>query len=110
MIAATFNHEFIDHAETYVRGAVHTNGLENFWALFKRCIHGTHVSVDPMHLLAYTDSEAFRFNNRKVKDADRFVFALNGYHGKRLTYKALIGALEGAPGADKDGESKSLPN
>jgi len=23
-------HEFIDHAETYVQGAVHTNGIENF--------------------------------------------------------------------------------
>jgi transposase-like protein len=26
-----FVHEFIDHTETYVKGKVHTNGLENFW-------------------------------------------------------------------------------
>jgi len=106
----TFQREFIDHAETYVRGAVHTNGLENFWALFKRCIKGTHISIEPFHLEAYVDSEAFRFNHRKVKDADRFVYAVNGYHGKRLTYKALIGALEGNPGSDKGAASEGLPN
>jgi transposase-like protein len=89
-----FIHQFIDHAEKYVEGQVHTNGLENFWALFKRCIKGTHVSIEPFHLAAYVDSEAFRFNHREVKDADRFNLALHGFHGKRLTYKALIGALE----------------
>jgi transposase-like protein len=108
---AIYFHDFVDHAEAYVKDkVVHTNGLENFWALFKRCIKGTHVSIDPLHLAAYVDSEAFRFNNRKVKDADRFRIAASGYHGKRLTYKALIGALEGAPGADKGEGSKNLPN
>jgi transposase-like protein len=106
----TFVHEFIDHAEKYVEGAVHTNGIENFWALLKRCIKGTHVSIDPFHLAAYVDSEAFRFNNRKAKDGDRFVMAAQGLHGKRLTYKALIGASEGAPGADKGADSERLPN
>jgi transposase-like protein len=90
-LAAIFQHEFIDHAETYVRGAVHTNGLENFWSLFKRCVKGTHVSIEPFHLEAYVDSEAFRFNNRQVKDGDRFLMAVGGAAGKRLTYKALIG-------------------
>src|SRR5208282_4045043 len=64
-------HDFVDHANAYVRGAVHTNGLENFWALFKRCIKGTHISIEPFHLAAYVDSEAFRFNNREVRDGDR---------------------------------------
>jgi transposase-like protein len=109
-IGSTFVHQFIDHAEKYVEGAVHTNGQENFWALFKRCIKGTHVSIDPFHLEAYVDSEAFRFNNRKVKDGDRFIMAARGLHGKRLTYKALIGALEGAPGADKGADNARLPN
>ena len=43
-------HEAINHAECYVRGAVHTNGLENFWSLLKRGIRGTYVSVEPFHL------------------------------------------------------------
>ena len=39
-----FVHQFIDHTETYARGAVHTNGIENFWSLVKRCIRGTLTS------------------------------------------------------------------
>ncbi len=113
-IAGTFNHDFVDHTEAYVKDkVVHTNGLENFWALFKRCIKGTHVSVEPFHLAAYVDSEAFRFNHREVEDADRFRIAASRYHGKRLTYKALIGALEGAPvtGNGESGAGKeNLPN
>jgi transposase-like protein len=99
----TFMHDFVDHAEAYVKDKViHTNGLENFWALFKRCIKGSHVSIEPFHLAAYVDSEAFRFNNREVKDGDRFALALDGLSGKRLTYKALIGQsdLEGISGKD----------
>jgi transposase-like protein len=96
-IAAAFQHEFIDHAETYVRGAVHTNGLENFWALFKRCIKGTHVSVEPFHLEAYVDSEAFRFNNRKTDDSSRFIGVLQNVSGKRLDYQTLIGKNDSVP-------------
>ena len=43
-------HEVVDHAVEYVRGRVHTNGLENFWSLLKRGIKGTYVSVEPFHL------------------------------------------------------------
>ena len=91
-LAPQFVHDFVDHAEAYVKDkVVHVNGLENFWALFKRCIKGTHVSVEPFHLAAYVDSEAFRFNNRKTDDGGRFFAALPGVEGKRLTYKTLIG-------------------
>ncbi len=103
---------FVDHAECYVKGAVHTNGLENFWALFKRCIKGTHVSIEPYHLFRYIDSESFRFNNRDFNDGRRFVLALRGMAGKRLTYKSLTGktSLEGLAEIDSDGASESLPN
>jgi transposase-like protein len=40
-----FQHGVVDHAVECVRGEVHTNGLENFWSLLKRGIHGTYVSV-----------------------------------------------------------------
>ena len=43
----------IDHAESYVNGKVHTNGMENFWSLLKRSIKGTYVSVEPFHLFRY---------------------------------------------------------
>lgn len=91
-----YHHEFIDHSEAYVRGAVHTNGLENFWNLLKRAIKGTYVAVDPVHLFRYVDEQAFRFNNRKDNDAGRFAEMLESVSGKRITYKELIGAAEPA--------------
>jgi transposase-like protein len=87
-------HSVIDHAEEYVDGAVHTNGLENFWSLLKRALKGTYVSVEPFHLFRYLDEQAFRFNERKATDAERFVRVLSSVVGKRLTYTALIGRSE----------------
>lgn len=87
-----YTHKVIDHAEAYVDGNVHTNGLENFWSLLKRAIRGTYVSVEPFHLFRYLDEQAFRFNHRKGSDALRFVTALNGILGKRLTYTVLTGS------------------
>jgi transposase-like protein len=85
-------HNVIDHAEAYVDGQVHTNGCENFWSLLKRAIKGTYVAVEPFHLFRYLDEQCFRFNNRKMTDAQRFAHAAASIIGKRLTYKALIGA------------------
>jgi transposase-like protein len=85
-------HHVIDHAEKYVEGQVHTNGLENFWSLLKRALKGTYVSVQPFHLFRYLDEQAFRFNERAGNDAARFALALFGIVHKRLTYKALIGS------------------
>lgn len=91
---ADFVHETINHAETYVRGHIHTNSIENFWSLFKRCIHGTYVSVEPFHLFRYLNEEEFRFNNRKINDAGRFLYVASAVSGKRLMYKELIGQSE----------------
>jgi transposase-like protein len=84
-------HEFIDHAEAYVQGRVHTNGLENFWSLMKRSLKGTYVSVEPYHLQAYADEQAFRYNNRKGTDLDRFLAVASGVAGKRITWAELTG-------------------
>jgi len=83
-------HDVIDHAVRYVEGLVHTNGMENFWSLLKRILRGTYVSVGPQHLMRYCDEEAFRFNERKGNDADRFGEVMNGVVGKRLTYSQLV--------------------
>lgn len=53
---------------------------------------GTYVSVEPFHLASYVDEQAFRFNNRKTDDADRFIKALALVPTARLTYKELIRA------------------
>lgn len=90
-LSAEYVHQFTDHAEEYVRGNVHTNGIENFWSLLKRSIKGTYVSVEPFHLFRYLDEQAFRFNEHKAKDADRFVQTVKQVAGKRLTYEELTG-------------------
>ena len=84
-------HNVVDHAERYVDGHVHTNGLENFWSLLKRGIKGTYVSVEPYHLFRYLDEQAFRFNEREYEDGDRFQKALGTVGGRRLTYDELTG-------------------
>src|ERR1039457_5891499 len=90
-----FQHEVIDHAVAYVNREVHTNGLENFWSLLKRSIHGTYVSVEPFHLFRYVDEQVFRYNNRKgstdMNDYDRFKLVMSRIVGKRLTWSQLTG-------------------
>ena len=90
-LSPEYVHQVIDHAETYVKGKIHTNGMENFWSLLKRMIKGSYVSVEPFHLFRYVDEEAFRFNQRKDVDAGRFLKVVRGIVGKRLTYRKLIG-------------------
>jgi transposase-like protein len=86
-----FQHEVIDHAVAYVDGEFHTNGMENFWSLLKRALHGTYVSVEPFHLFRYLDEQAFRFNKRHTTDADRFIQLCSNITGKRLTGNQLTG-------------------
>jgi len=87
-------HHVIDHAEAYVDGQIHTNGCENFWSLLKRGLKGTYVAIEPFHLFRYVDEQAFRFNTRKLTDAQRFSEVVRGIVGRRLTYAELIGALD----------------
>ena len=66
--AEKYIHETVTHIEEYVRGNVHTQGIENFWSLLKRGLNGTYVAVEPFHLERYLDEQMFRFNNRATKD------------------------------------------
>jgi transposase-like protein len=91
-IKEKFIHDFVNHEVEYVRGNVHCNGVENFWTLLQRSLGGTYISVEPFHLSAYVDEQAYRFNMRKRNDATRFVTALAQTAGVRLTYKDLIRA------------------
>ena len=97
-LAGEYTHNVIDHAESYARGKVHTNGLENFWSLLKRAIRGTYVSVEPFHLFRYIDEQAFRYNNRNdMNDGDRFSAVVSQIAGKRLTYSELTGKVGETP-------------
>jgi transposase-like protein len=88
-LGGDYAHRFVDHASKYVEGRVHVNGMENFWSLLKRSLGGTYVAVAPFHLLRYVDEQVFRFNARRTNDAARFLAALIGVVGKRLTYRQL---------------------
>ena len=99
--AQKFIHETVNHMETYVRGQVHTQGIENFWSLLKRQLRGTYVAVEPFHLDRYVSEQVFRYNNRATKDnqlddLDRFMLAMSQISGKRLTYSDLTGKGQGA--------------
>jgi transposase-like protein len=91
-LSKDFLHGFVNHVKEYVHGHVHTNGLENFWSLLKRAIKGTYVNVEPYHLHRYVEEQAFRYNERLVKDGDRFLMVLRGIVGKRITCKQLTSA------------------
>jgi len=86
-LSADYVHQVIDHAESYVQGNVHTNTIENFWSLLKRGLKGTYIAVEPFHLFRYLDEQAFRYNERKANDGERFLEVLNGVTGRRVTYK-----------------------
>jgi transposase-like protein len=89
-----FQHQVIDHAERYVDGKVHTNGLENFWSLFKRQLKGTYISVEPFHLFRYLDEQVFRYNFRELPhDGARFEHVASHILGKRLTFAEVTGKV-----------------
>lgn len=94
-LAPDYVHQVIDHAERYVDGRIHTNGLENFWSLLKRGIKGTYIGVAPFHLFRYLDEQTFRYNNRKDErgDGGRFLSVLASIVDRRLTYQQLTGEV-----------------
>ena len=64
-LKAQFNHSTVDHmAKQYVVGDCHTNGIESFWALFKRGYHGIYHHMSRKHLQRYVDEFAYRLNRR----------------------------------------------
>lgn len=67
--------------------------MENFWSLLKRGINGTYVSVEPFHLFRYLDEQTFRFNERKLTDAERFSIAVSRIVGKRRTFDQPTGKV-----------------
>ena len=97
-LSDNYIHKVVNHSQQYVKGQVHTQGIENFWSLLKRGLRGTYVAVEPFLLDRYLDEQMFRYNNRATKDnpiedADRFVLAVSQIAGKRLTYAELTGKV-----------------
>ncbi len=83
-------HEIVNHsAKEYVRGDIHTNGIENVWSLLKRSVTGTYHKLSVKHLDAYLDELEWRFNNRENPYLFRdTLMKLLG--SENLEYKELI--------------------
>ncbi len=59
-------HETVNHVQKeWVRGDIHTNGIENVWSLLKRSVVGTYHKISAKHIDAYLDELEWRFNNRE---------------------------------------------
>lgn len=80
----TVNHSANEYARAHFW---HTNTAENFFSIFKRGIVGVYHHVSEAHLHRYTAEFDFRYNNRKVADAERMARSIPGIVGKRLTYR-----------------------
>ena len=86
-----FDHETVTHSlSEYVRGDVHTNGIESLWSMLKRAHKGTFHKLSPKHLNRYVQEFAGRHNVREQDTIDQMKSLRGGMEGKRLTYKALI--------------------
>jgi len=114
-LQSRYVHEVVNKTQSYVRGRIHVNGMENFWSLLKRSLKGTYVAVEPFHLQRYVDEQVFRFNNRATKtnpldDNDRFALAMSQVGGKRLTYADLTGKDESPRSPETGtGETQQVP-
>ena len=86
-----FNHDSVKHSlGEYVKGDVHTNGIESLWSMLKRAHKGTFHKLSPKHLDRYVQEFAGRHNVRDQDTIDQLASLAKGMNGKRLTYKQLI--------------------
>jgi transposase-like protein len=81
-IGSLLPHEVIRHKSEYVRGQVHTQGIESFWAILKRGLIGTYHHVDAGYLNQYVQEFAFRANTRTISDSERFTSLLGQVEGR----------------------------
>jgi len=75
-------HEVIRHDSEYVRGEVHTQGIESFWSILKRGLIGTYHHVDAGYLNQYVQEYSFRHNTRHITDSERFNALLANVGGR----------------------------
>ena len=81
-------HGTVNHsAKEYVRGSFwYTNTVESYFALLKRGVYGNFHSISEAHLHRYLSEFDFKYNTRKMSDAERGDELLKGAKGKRLMY------------------------
>ena len=86
-----FHHASVKHSSReYVRGEVHTNGIESLWSMMKRAHKGTFHKMSPKHLDLYIQEFAARHNLREEDTMDIMASMALGMGDKRLRYQDLI--------------------
>ena len=86
-----FDHASVNHsASEYVRGDVHTNGIEGAWSMIKRGYHGTFHHFSEKHAPRYIGEFTGRHNMREMDTIDMMGAIACDMVGKRLKYQDLI--------------------
>ena len=86
-----YEHEAVKHGVSeYVKDQAHVNGMESFWAVFKRAYHGVFHQVSPKHLHRYVSQFAEKHNMREMDTMEQMEHVVAGMVGKRLMYKDLV--------------------
>ena len=87
----TRKHAAVQHSTgEYVRGDVHTQGIESFWSMFKRGYYGTYHRISPKHLQRYLNEFAGRHGIRDQDTIDQMQAVIAGLVGRRLLYRELV--------------------
>ena len=83
-------HKTVRHGvREYVRGKVHVNGVESFWAVLQRAHMGVFHKLSPKHLQRYINEFYTRSNIRDLDTLDQMKHMVAMMIGKRLTYRNL---------------------
>ena len=89
-LGRAYDHQTVKHSVSeYVRGMVHTNGIESFWATFKRAHKGVYHKFSKKHLHRYVADFAGRHGLRDYDTIDQMGAVVQGMVGKRLKYEDL---------------------
>jgi transposase-like protein len=85
-----YNRQSVNHSrKEYVRGEIHTNGIESFWALLKRGYYGTFHHFSREHAMRYANEFATRLNQSGCDTEDVLAITIKSSVGKNLPYKVL---------------------
>ena len=86
-----YDHESVKHSVgEYIKGRIHTNGVESFWSILKRGYVGVFHHFSHKHLHRYLYEFSGRWNMGKAAGSVRLDFLLWASVGVRLTYEELI--------------------
>ncbi len=78
----------------YVKGPVHTQGIESFWSLLKRAHTGTFHRMSPKHLHRYLDEFVSRHNMRELDTLQQMELIAARMGNTQLRYKDLVGTVK----------------